>query len=202
MIFAHLGGLGLLAVGVLDSSFLVAPLGNDVLLVAMTARKPPLMPYYASMAALGSLLGCIALDSVGRSGGEKALERRLPRQRLEYLKKRIKKNAAWALAYACLMPPPFPFTAFVVVASASGYARKKLLTVIGMSRLARFSIEGVLAICMGERILRLARAQPVEYAITGLVAISIAGSVVSVYRWIKGSRLSSRRTGERRAAPK
>src|SRR5439155_25566166 len=47
-LFVHLGGLGLLAMGILDSSFLIMPFGNDLLLVAMTARKHELMPYYAA----------------------------------------------------------------------------------------------------------------------------------------------------------
>ena len=34
------GGLGLLVLGILDSSFLFAPWGNDLLVVAMTARHP------------------------------------------------------------------------------------------------------------------------------------------------------------------
>ena len=32
------GGLGLLVLGILDSSFLFAPLGNDLLVVAMSAH--------------------------------------------------------------------------------------------------------------------------------------------------------------------
>ena len=37
--FAHLGGLGVLLLSVLDSSPVLIPLGNDLLFVAMTARK-------------------------------------------------------------------------------------------------------------------------------------------------------------------
>jgi membrane protein YqaA with SNARE-associated domain len=190
---AHMGGFGLLTLGVLDSSFLVLPLGNDLLVVAMTARKHILMPYYASMATLGSLLGCGTLDAIGRRGGERELEKHLPRKRLEYVMRRIKKNAAWALAFACLMPPPFPFTPFVVAASASNYPRKKLFAVIGVSRLARFSAEGVLAILIGERILKIARSRPVEDAILALIAISVVAGVVSVYGWIKRSGRGQRK---------
>jgi hypothetical protein len=35
-----LGGPGLVLLGILDSSFLFAPWGNDLLVVAMTARQP------------------------------------------------------------------------------------------------------------------------------------------------------------------
>jgi membrane protein YqaA with SNARE-associated domain len=202
LVLLHLGGFGLIVLGVLDSSFLVMPLGNDLLVVAMTARRHALMPYYASMAAVGSVLGCIALDFVSRAGGEKGLEKHFPRQRLEYVRKRVKKNAAWALVLAALMPPPFPFTPFVAAAAALNYPRKRLLAVIGFSRLARFSIEGLLAILIGERILRLARSRSFEYVIAGLIFLSIAASAFSLYDWIRRSGADGRsrlRQGSRHA---
>jgi membrane protein YqaA with SNARE-associated domain len=192
LVLLHLGGFGLIVLGVLDSSFLVMPLGNDLLVVAMTARRHVLMPYYASMAAVGSVLGCVALDLVSRAGGEKGLEKHVPRRRLEYVRNRMKKNGAWALIVAALMPPPFPFTPFVAAASALNYPRKKLLAVIGFSRLVRFSIEGLLAILFGERILRLARTRSFEYVIGGLIVVSIAASGFSLYNWIQRSGAAGR----------
>lgn len=116
LVFTHLGGFGL---GVLDSSFLLfVPFGNDLLVIAMSARRHSLMPYYASMAAAGSLLGCALMDALARKGGEKGLENHVPARRLNYVKKQVKKNASWALSFAALMPPPFPFTGFVAAAAA------------------------------------------------------------------------------------
>ena len=40
VVVLRLGGPGLRILGILDSSFLFAPLGNDVLVVAMVARSP------------------------------------------------------------------------------------------------------------------------------------------------------------------
>jgi len=191
IVLLHLGGFGLLALGILDSSFLVMPFGNDVLLIAMTARRHALMPYYACMAALGSVLGCIPVDVVSRKGGERGLENRVPQRRLEYVRKRLKKSAAWALAFASLMPPPFPFTPFVMAAAASSYPRKKLLTVVGASRLVRFAVEGCLAILIGERILRLAQSRILELTVIGLLVVSLVASVVSVYGWVRASRRAS-----------
>src|SRR5689334_23642439 len=127
LIFVHLGGFGLLALGILDSSFLVMPLGNDLLIIALSARNHALMPYYAAMATAGSVLGCLLMDVVSRKGGEAGLEKRLPRKRLEYVKAKVEKKAGWALATAALLPPPFPFTPFVIAAAALKYPRKKLL---------------------------------------------------------------------------
>jgi membrane protein YqaA with SNARE-associated domain len=52
-----MGAFGLAGLGLLDSSFLFLPLGNDLLLVLLTAGKPGLFWYYALMSTLGSKLG-------------------------------------------------------------------------------------------------------------------------------------------------
>ena len=53
----HLGALGLVVMGILDSSFLFLPLGNDLLMVALTVQKHDRLPLYAAMAAVGSIAG-------------------------------------------------------------------------------------------------------------------------------------------------
>jgi len=186
-IFMHLGGFGLLGLGVLDSSFLVMPLGNDLLIIAMAARRHALMPYYAAMATAGSVLGCLLMDIVSRKGGEAVIEKHVPKGRLKYIERKVRKNAGWALGFASLMPPPFPFTPFVIVAAALEYPRKKLLSVIAVTRFLRFGIEGGLAILFGHRILQWAAAPAFQYAVLILIGVSILASVLSVVSWIRKS---------------
>ncbi|MGH9451046.1 MAG: VTT domain-containing protein [Terriglobia bacterium] len=189
IVFAHLGGPGLLGLGVVDSSFLFVPLGNDVLVIAMSGRKHDLAPYYALMAALGSVIGCALVDLLCRKEGEKGLEKFLSGQRLKNVKRRMKKNAAWTLVVASLMPPPFPFTPFVAAASAVQYPRRKLLmSIIGVARFIRFSVECMLAILIGAKLLPLARSPAFEDAIVALIVVSIVGSAFSVYGWIAHSK--------------
>src|SRR3984893_12462842 len=97
--FWKLGGIGLLVLGILDSSFLFAPLGNDLLVVAMTARYHSIAGslYYAAMSTIGSVFGCLLVDVVFRTAGEKGLEKHLPRRRLEYVKRKVERNGTWAL---------------------------------------------------------------------------------------------------------
>ena len=178
--FAHFGGPGVLALSALDSSPLFIPFGNDLLFIAMASRKREMMVYYALMATIGSVLGCLADDAISRKGGEKGLEKRLSPRRFASIKKYTKKGAAWALGVACLMPPPFPFTAFVAGAAALQYPRKKLLLVVSLTRLARFLIEGLLAIYVGRRlVLRFVRSPAIGYVVAGLIIVSITGSVLS-----------------------
>lgn len=191
LFFAHLGGFGILLLSVLDSSPLLIPLGNDVLFIAMTARNHGHVVYYTVMAVVGSVVGCLSVDELGRKGGDKALHRIIPARRLKSIKQRMKKSAGWALALAAIMPPPFPFTAFVGGAAALQYPRKKLIAVITTARLVRFSIEGTLAILFGRHILRLARSPAVVYIVVGLIVVSIAGSAVSILSWVRQSKPSS-----------
>jgi len=188
--FWHFGGIGLLVLGILDSSFLFAPLGNDLLVVAETAPKHSvsLMLYYAAMSTIGSVLGCLLIDVIFRRAGEHELEKHLPRKRLDYFKRKITENAAWALVIASIAPPPFPFTPFVMAASALQYPRKKMLTVVGIARMFRFTVLGVLALLFGKRILKIADSGVVQGFLIGLIVLCVIGSVVSVVGWIRRSR--------------
>ncbi len=187
-VFAALGGLGLVLLGILDSSFLFLPLGNDLLMLVLTARSPRWLPYYAAMATLGSISGCAILDWISRKGGEEGLERVLPKRRIEYVKKKVSQNAGWALAVSAIMPPPFPFTPFVAGAAAFQYPRRKLYPILAGMRFLRFTLVGVLAILFGKRIIALADQPVVQYTIIGLMILCIGGSAASVYGWIKRSR--------------
>jgi membrane protein YqaA with SNARE-associated domain len=183
--FAHLGGFGLLLLGILDSSFLFLPLGNDLLVVALTASRHDRMPLYAGMATTGSVIGSFLTDLVCRKGGEKGLKENFSGRSIEYVEHRVKKHAGPALALACILPPPFPFTPFIIVMSALQYPRWKMLGIVAVGRAVRFSVEGALAIVYGRRILEFAKNSVLQQSIIGLVVISIIGSAWSIYTWVR-----------------
>ena len=187
--FWHLGGPGLLILGVFDSSFLFAPLGNDLLVVAMTAHYHSVgrMLYYAGMSTAGSVLGCLLVDIILRRAGEHGLAKHLPASRIRYIKGKVEHNAAWALVVASIAPPPFPFTPFIMAAAALQYPRKKLLAITGAARMVRFTALGVLALIFGRGILKWAQSEPVQIALIGLIVLCAAGSIVSVVSWIRRS---------------
>jgi len=189
-ILLHLGGLGLLLLGILDSSFLVAPWGNDLLLVALTSRHPQwlYMVYLAAMSTVGSLLGCLLLDLTMRPLGEKGLEKYLSQRRVKRVREKVGKKAGRALALASLAPPPFPFTAFVMAAAALQYSRVRLLSIIAATRMLRFLIVGALAMRFGQNILRWAKIPIVQGLLIGLIVVCIVGSILSVWGWVKQSR--------------
>ena len=186
------GGIGLLAFGILDSSFLFLPWGNDVLVVALTAQhpKPANALYYAVMSAIGSVLGCLLIDVTLRPLGAEGLKKHLSARKVERVLRRIQDHGGQTLALASLAPPPFPFTPFVMAASALQYSRRRLLTVIGVTRVVRFVVLAMLALRFGESILRWSKNPVVQGLLVGLILVCTVGSAVSVYGWIRRGRSS------------
>jgi membrane protein YqaA with SNARE-associated domain len=184
------GGLGLLTLGAFDSSPLVVPMGNDLLVLALSARYHDRMLYYAVMATLGSLIGCFVTVWVSRKGGSQ-LKRVASGERLSNIQKHVQQHAGWTLVAASILPPPFPFTAIVAAAAAFKYPRKKLFSFVAAGRFVRFVIEGALAIHYGRWIIRQARSPILEDVMIALIVISIAASLISIYQWSKKSQRTS-----------
>jgi membrane protein YqaA with SNARE-associated domain len=188
------GGLGILTLGAFDSSPLIVPFGNDLLVLALCARYHDRMLYYAVMATLGSLIGVLATVWLGRKGAAR-LKKATGGEHASGIQQQVQKNAGWSLFTASLMPPPFPFTAIVAAAAAFRYPRKKLLGAVGMGRFLRFLIEGALAIHYGRWIVRQARSPKLEDAMIALIVISIVASAISFYQWSRKNQSAEQQAG-------
>src|SRR3990170_7926713 len=114
------GGPGLLVIGFLDSSFLSLPEVNDLLVVYMVTQHKHLLLYYALMATLGSVMGCLALYLVARKGGEAFLRKRFKASHIERGLNLYKKYGLLVVVVPALLPPPAPFKIFVLLAGVSG----------------------------------------------------------------------------------
>jgi membrane protein YqaA with SNARE-associated domain len=201
LFFAHIGAFGLLILGVLDSSFLFLPLGNDLLLIALTVQHHTNLPLYVAMAAGGSTLGCYLLDLSVRKGGGAGLKMVLSPKRLRYVEKKVEDRAAAALLVATLAPPPFPFTLVIAAASALHYPRGKMLGIIATGRVVRFTIIGSLAIWLGRHMLKIAQTPAFEWSMAGFIALCVLGSTISIYNLVRSSRSAGRkRRGSNSAA--
>jgi len=100
--FLHIGAFGLVLLGILDSSFLFLPFGNDLLLVILVARHHAYLPLYVVAASLGSATGVLLLDLACRKGGEEGLKKMMSGKRINYLKKKMSQHAAVPLIATCL----------------------------------------------------------------------------------------------------
>jgi membrane protein YqaA with SNARE-associated domain len=184
-----LGGFGIFLLGIVDASLFFLPLALDILVVVLSARNHNLWPYYAAMAALGSVVGCFTTDWVGRKGGEQGLEKRLSKRRLRFFQKRVQASSGVALALASIAPPGFPlFSPVILIAAALKYPRTKLLVIVGVFRFVRFSVEGLLAVRFGRKILRVTESPTAQHVITAVIVISLIGSAWAIISWTRSSR--------------
>jgi membrane protein YqaA with SNARE-associated domain len=186
--FYALGGVGLVLLGTLDSSFLMLPLGNDLLVVALTAHHPERMFYYAAMATVGSVIGVSFAHLVSSKVGRRAIEGDKKSRQVAFVERKIEQYGGFAIAFAALAPPGFPFTPFIVVPAALQYPLKKMAAIILAARAVRFLVEGWLARIYGRRVLEMANSPALQTFVLVLVAVSIVGSVISVWGWVKRGR--------------
>jgi membrane protein YqaA with SNARE-associated domain len=192
--FLKLGGVGLFIMGILDSSFLFLPFGNDLLLILMVAsnRDSLMWIVYVLMSAAGSVVGVLLVDLVMRKMGEEGLEKFVKPEKVKRLKSKMEKKAGWAVFTATLIPPPFPFTAVVLTASALQTPRKNILLGVFAGRLLRFTGEALLALYFGRRLLRIMESDVIEYLVYGFIAVAVIGSIFSVRKWVASRKGSPR----------
>jgi membrane protein YqaA with SNARE-associated domain len=181
---------GLILMGALDASLVFfLPLGIDFVVIIMAARKPELFWLYAILATIGSALGSGATFWIGRKVGEVGLERFVNPRRLKRVRERLDRGAP-VVASLALIPPPFPFTPFVLTTGALEMNPWTFLSALAAFRAVRFLIEAALAAHYGSQILRWMRT-PTFHAIVGVViGLAVIGTAVSAIALIRGSRRS------------
>ncbi len=185
--FRRLGIFGLFLLSALDSSFLVLPFGNDLLLIALTSSRRDSLIWiaYVVVSAIGSVVGVLVVDVLMRKAGEKGLERFISAQRVQQLKEKIENKAFITVFLATLMPPPFPFTPAVMTASALQLPRKKLFGAVFVGRLLRFGIEAGLALYFGRQLIAYINSDVLTYIVYALIVIGVVASTFSLIRWFK-----------------
>ena len=188
--FRRMGFLGLFLMSALDSSFLVLPFGNDLLLIALISSDRNSLNWigYVIVSAIGSVLGVFVIDLIMRKTGEKGLERFLSKKKIEKLKSKMENKAGVTVFVATLIPPPFPFTPAVMTASALQCSKGKLFTAVFVGRLLRFGIVAVLALYFGRQVIAFVNSDVVTYIVYALMAIAIIGSTLSLLRWFKKNK--------------
>ena len=108
-----LGGVGLLLSAFIDSSFVPLPLVTDLLLMELSSRHPLRIPYYAAMAAVGSLAGCIWIYWIARKGGQ-AYYRKTQGHPPGRIRKYIQAYPMASVFLPAVAPFPVPFKPFVI----------------------------------------------------------------------------------------
>ena len=127
--------------GVLDSSFLFLPFGNDLLVVTLVARNHQGWPWYVLAATVGSTIGVSVLALVAHKLGEEGIKKMAGEKRFARLHKMIDTHGSKAVFLACIAPPPFPFTMVIAAAAALDLSRLRICAVTVFTRGIRFAVQ-------------------------------------------------------------
>ena len=179
----RLGGLGLILLGFADNSVIPMPGSMDALTVILSAHQKEWWPYYGAMATLGGILGGYATYTLGEKSTEATLEKKLPKAKAERFYRLFNKYGFWSLFVPALLPPPTPFSPFLLVAGALKYSRKNFLIAVGSARAIRYSLLAWLGSKYSTQIFGFFHEyyQPILWTIITLAAL--AGAAALIWTW-------------------
>ncbi len=166
------GGVGMFVVAFLDSSVLSFPFVTDALVIQLSLANPLRMPYYAAMAALGSLSGCIWLYLIAKKGGE-AFFHRHARGKAEKVKEWVDRNGFLSAFIPAILPPPVPFKPFVLAEGVFQVPMRTFVLAILLGRGLRYGIEGILAVRYGDAALQFLMTHSRLFVLTVLGVLAL-----------------------------
>jgi membrane protein YqaA with SNARE-associated domain len=190
------GALGLFGIALLDSALVPLPSGPDVIMIALSAARPALMPVYALAATVGSTMGCTILYLAARKAGAVAL-RRVSEGRRRQIEGLLGRYDMLAVMVPAILPPPFPFKAFVLSAGVFKLKLVRFVIAIAIGRAGRFFVEGWLAIWFGDDAVRLLK----QHGLAVIVAVAVVALAVMVLMRLRSRPPKSSLSPVDKAAP-
>lgn len=149
---AVMGGGGIFLVAFLDSSVLSFPFITDALVMRLCMERPERTLYYAAMATLGSLGGCIWIYWLAKKGGEAYFHRHGGRAALK-AKRWVDDHAFLSLFIPAILPPPMQFKVFVLAEGVFQVPLRTFVLALVLGRGLRYVAEGLFAVKYGQRAL-------------------------------------------------
>ena len=180
----HLGGIGLILLGLADNSLIPLTGSMDVLTIWLAARHREPWPYYAFMATLGAVIGGYITYALARKGGKETMERKLSKRRAAKVCKAFERWGFAAIAIPALLPPPFPFLPSLLAAGAMQYSQKKFLAALVLGRGLRYSILAYLGLRYGRHILRFF-SQYYKPALAILIGVAVIGTAMTLIQYLR-----------------
>ena len=174
-----LGAPGLFLISFLDSSILTFPIINDLLLIELSMRRPARMPLYASMAALGSLLGCVVLFLLARKIEEAAFHRKVG-ARGHAIRHWVQRNGFGGMLLAAMLPPPTPFKFFVLAAGVFQVPLVSFASAVGLARVIRYFGVGYLAVRYGANALPYLAQHKLQVGLIVLAVVAVSCAISRV----------------------
>lgn len=162
-VFRHLGAAGLFGLAILDSTPLPTFGGPDILIVILVVTHQTRWYECAPAATAGSMIGAYITFRLARRAGRAYLDSKFGRHKVPKVLGLFHRWETGALVASSAIPFPFPTSLFFAAAGASNhYSVKKYLTVVGLSRAARYFTVAIVGELYGRHVIRVLR-HPVQY---------------------------------------
>jgi membrane protein YqaA with SNARE-associated domain len=196
----HMGGPGLIVLGLVDNSAIPVPGSMDALTVVLSAAHKEPWWYYAIMATISSIIGGYLSYRLGLQGGKETLEKKISKKRAAQVYGIFERYGFWSVVIGAICPPPVPFVPFLLAAGAMHYPRKHFLGALVLGRGARYTLLAYLGSLYEHQILRwLGRYyRPLLYV---LIALAVVGGLAALYFWWRHRHRSKRRHGSKAGGP-
>jgi membrane protein YqaA with SNARE-associated domain len=187
--------IGIVVLAALDSTlFFSLPFGIDAVVIILAARMRDTWWIVPLLASLGSVGGAALTFWMGRKIGEKGLDRWVTdERRLDRIRRQIRDKGAIALAVLDLIPPPFPFTPFVLAAGALEVAPRMFFGTLVVCRIFRFGLEALLALRYGRRILSWLDSDIFHDVVTFFIVVAVVLTALSLVKIVRSTRSPSQR---------
>jgi membrane protein YqaA with SNARE-associated domain len=186
--------VGVFVLAALDSTlFFSLPFGIDAAVIILAARLAVFWWLVPLLATAGSVGGAALTFWMGGKIGDHGLEHWVPRKRLAQIRARVRNKGAVALAALDLIPPPFPFTPFVLAAGALEVKTRTFFITLVVCRVFRFGLEAALARVYGQRILTWLDSDLFHDIVMVFVVIAMALTVLSLVQVIRATRAPKRK---------
>jgi membrane protein YqaA with SNARE-associated domain len=188
--FVSLGFAGPFLLEVCDCSYLYLPLANELLLTRLIAGGDAGAWWiiYPLMSGAGAAVGVLLLDLPARKAGEKGLKKLVDPKKTKWFTARLEKRAGLAIFVASFMPPPFPFRAAMIAASALQTPRAPMLLGVFFGRWLRYTVEALLILHFGRKLVALMDSDAFDYVIYALTAVALVGSLIFIRKWFGNSK--------------
>lgn len=180
------GGPGLIALGLIDNSFIPVPGSLDAFTIILSSHKREWWAYYGLMATIGAVIGGYLTYKIASEGGHETLEKKIGKKRAEGVYRRFEKHGFFWVVLGSLLPPPFPIVPFLMAAGALQYPRKKFLAALSTGRGVRFFGAAYIGHIYGKAIIGFFSQyyRPALYAAIGTGVLAGVGAL-AYFKWYR-----------------
>lgn len=197
----HLGGPGLILLGLLDNSLIPLPGSTDIVTILLAAHRGDMWVYYAFMATVGAVVGGYLTYRMARRGGLETLEKKFSQKKVQKIYAIFARWGFASVAIPAILPPPFPITPMLLAAGAMQYPTRKFLTALAVGRGVRFTILGYLGAHYGRHIISLF-ARYYWTILIMLLVFSLLGGLLGLFEYRRGRKADGSQTDLPGARPR